>query len=207
MTKGLILKPTQSYSFSSYYDMAFEPEDILAEFDYGLSRAALQLPHAGGELASIATLKADFQRRLPYVSLTSEMARREVLIAPVVLALVDHIHAQLRIEYSIYVSEWLKGSLDYYLHTDQKLLIIEAKKADLSRGFTQLAVELIALDQWTENESTILYGAVTTGDIWQFGQLNRRSKQIVQDLNLYRVPADLEVLFQTLMGVLDSRTL
>ena len=40
----------------------------------------------------------------------------------------------------------LKGSLDYYLYSVGKLLVIEAKNADLAKGFTQLAVELIALD-------------------------------------------------------------
>lgn len=102
------------------------------------------------------------------------------------------------------VSQQLKGSLDYYLHAQQNLLIIEAKNADLSRGFTQLAVELIALQQWTQGEPEILYGAVSTGDVWQFGLLHQDGKKIQQDLNLYRVPADLEELFQILVGILTS---
>lgn len=136
--------------------------------------------------------------------LTSEAARREVLISPLVLALIDCTQAQLRIEYSVNVSQQLKGSLDYYLHAQQNLLIIEAKNADLSRGFTQLAVELIALQQWTQGEPEILYGAVSTGDVWQFGLLHQDGKKIQQDLNLYRVPADLEELFQILVGILTS---
>lgn len=63
-----------------------------------------------------------------------------------------------------------------------KLLVIEAKNADLAKGFTQLAVELIALDKWTDNEQPILQGAVSTGDIWQFGILHRAQKQIQQGL-------------------------
>jgi hypothetical protein len=35
------------------------------------------------------------------------------------------------------------------LHAAGKLLVVEAKNADLARGFTQLAVELIAIDVWT----------------------------------------------------------
>lgn len=46
------------------------------------------------------------------------------------------------------VNEQLKSTLDYYLQSqDQELLVIEAKNADMQRGFTQLAVELIAVDQ------------------------------------------------------------
>jgi hypothetical protein len=43
---------------------------------------------------------------------------------------------------------------------------------------------------------------VTTGDIWKFGLLNRTEKHIIQDLNLYRVPADLEDLLRILIGIL-----
>ncbi|MBC6475220.1 MAG: hypothetical protein GDA48_22385 [Hormoscilla sp. GM102CHS1] len=57
--------------------------------------------------------------------------------------------AQLRIEYPLKVNDRLKGDLDYYLYTRSIILVVEAKNADLSRGFTQLAMELIALDIWT----------------------------------------------------------
>lgn len=60
----------------------------------------------------------------------------------------------------------------------------------------QLAVELIALDQWTDSPSDHLYGAVSTGEIWRFGILERTAKRITQDLNLFRVPADLEELLR-----------
>jgi hypothetical protein len=166
MTKASILEAGKSYTFCNYFEMAYEPDDILAEFDVTLERRSLTLPKASGNFDQIAALKNSLQSRLPYVSLTSEAARREILIAPIVLTLIDYTQAQLRIEYSINVSEQLKGALDYYLHTQHSLLVIEAKNADLARGFTQLAVELIALDQWTTSVEPLLYGAVSTGDVW-----------------------------------------
>lgn len=202
MSKASILEPGKSYTFRNYFEMAYEPDDILAEFGVSLQRSALTLPRSDIELSQFSDLKSSIQRRLPYVSLTSEAARREVLIAPVVLALIDYTQAQLRIEYAINISEQLKGSLDYYLQTQHNLLVIEAKNADLARGFTQLAVELIAIDQWIESNDPILYGAVSTGDIWQFGLFNRNERRIEQDLNLYRVPADLEELFRILIAIL-----
>jgi hypothetical protein len=45
------------------------------------------------------------------------------------------------------VNEFLRGNLDYYLQGAHNIVVIEAKQADLTKGFTQLAVELIALDQ------------------------------------------------------------
>ncbi|MBE9127234.1 MULTISPECIES: hypothetical protein [unclassified Coleofasciculus] len=83
------------------------------------------------------------------------------------------------------------------------MLVIEAKNADLQRGFTQLAVELIAVEQAELGESQRLYGAVSIGNIWQFSVLYSQNKQIVQDINLYRVPADLAELLQVVVGILE----
>ncbi|USR89540.1 hypothetical protein NEA10_11645 [Phormidium yuhuli AB48] len=50
------------------------------------------------------------------------------------------------------------------------------------------------------------YGVVSTGDIWQFGRLNCQQHQVEQDLNLYRVPADLEQLFPILIAILAGNS-
>ncbi|MBD0347412.1 MAG: hypothetical protein ICV63_21850 [Coleofasciculus sp. Co-bin14] len=203
MTKTPILQPGQSYTFRSYFEMPFEPDDILAEFGYSLKRSLLNLPQSTTELDRLTSLKSRIEESLPYVSLTSEAARRELLIAPILLDVIHYTRAQLRIEYPLTVTNQLKGSLDYYLYADHKLLVVEAKNADLARGFTQLAVELIALNEWSDSDTPILQGAVSTGDVWQFGLLNRQDKQITQDLNLYRVPADLEELLRILVASLE----
>jgi hypothetical protein len=62
---------------------------------------------------------------------------------------------------------------------------------------------LIAIDVWTDSQEPNLQGAVSTGDIWQFALLNRESKQITQDLNLYRVPADIDDLLRILVAILS----
>jgi hypothetical protein len=71
---------------------------------------------------------------------------------------------------------------------------------DLSRGFTQLAGELIALAQIADQD--ILYGAVTIGAVWCFGLLEGCDRKITQDITLYRVPDDLARLLQILTGIL-----
>ena len=176
---------------------------ILDELGCTLERSRLYLAPFAGEL-DYSSLERRIEQSLTHVDLTSEAARREVLIAPVLLELCNYTHAKLKIEYPIAVSEQLRGTLDYYVQSKNGLLVVEAKHADLSRGFTQLAVELIALDQWTTLETPTLYGAVTTGDIWKFGLFHRTQRQIVQDINLYRVPADLDNLMRILIGVLST---
>lgn len=204
MTRPAILQPGQSYTFRQYFEMAFEPEDILAEFGYTLERSLLSLPQSTASLDRLNNLKTRIQESLPYISLTSEAARRELLIAPLLIDVVHYTRAQLRLEYPLTVTEQLKGSLDYYLYSVGKLLVIEAKNADLAKGFTQLAVELIALDKWIDSEQPMLQGAVSTGDIWQFGILHRDQKNIQQGLTLYRVPDDLESLMRILIKILES---
>jgi hypothetical protein len=73
-----------------------------------------------------------------------------------------------------------------------------------------LVAELAAVDQW-ERSPTVetmshLFGAVTTGSIWQFGTLDRQTKQITQILNLYRVPEDIEELLRILIRAVMPST-
>ncbi len=202
MPKRSILQEGQSYTFRSYFEMVYEPDEILAEFGYSLIKSRLSLPQTTRQLERLLELQQRIERTLPLVSLTSEMARRETLVAPVLLEVAAYCSCPLKIEYPLIVSNWLKGNLDYLLRSTHNLLVVEAKNDDLTRGFTQLAVELIALSQAEEQE--ILYGAVTIGDVWQFGLLDRNQQRITQDLTLYRVPDDLEVLMRALVGSIEG---
>jgi hypothetical protein len=203
MPRSAIIQPDQSYTFSDYFKLNFAPQDILAYFNVSLERRSLNLPQHSGTLDRLIDLKARIEESLPRLSLTSEMARREFLIAPVLTDLLHYTQAKLDVEYPVAVSHQLKGSLDYLLQNQQTFLVIEAKNEDLERGFVQLAIELIALDQWIDSDQPILHGAISTGNIWQFGQFDRRSRQVTQDLDLYRVPADLEPLLQILIKILE----
>ena len=203
MPRASIIQPDQSYTFADYFKLNFAPQDILAYFGVTLQRQSLSLERYEGALDRLTDLKNRITESLPRLSLTSEMARREFLIAPVLMDVLHYTQATLNVEYPVSVNNQLKGSLDYLLQNHQIFLVIEAKKEDLERGFLQLAIELIALDQWIESDQPILYGAISTGNIWQFGQFHRSSRQVIQDLNLYRVPADLEDLLRTLVCFLQ----
>lgn len=204
MSRKPLLDPNRSYTFSNYFDLNADVFDLLAEFGYSLTRSKQLLPQFLGSLEQVEILKERIDAILPYVDLVNETARREIFIAPIVSELVRITHARLSIEYPLQVTPQLQGSLDYYLRTQTHLLVIEAKQADLIRGFTQLAMEMIALDQWTDSNQLEILGAVTTGNIWQFGLLHRNSKQIDQGLNLYRVTEDIEAVIRILLAALKS---
>jgi hypothetical protein len=197
-----ILKPDETYTFRKYFELRFAPADILQELGVNLTRGRIDWPVSNNQISRLIDLQERLEEAMQRVSLTSEAARREVLIAPILLEVAHITESKINIEYPIEINQFLRGDLDYYLQSQHQVLVVEAKHADLTRGFTQLAVELIALDQWVEGDEPILYGAVTTGDIWQFGSFQRENKLITQDLMLYRVPTDLEILMQILVGIL-----
>jgi hypothetical protein len=202
MIKRKILQEGLEYTFRSYFELPYEADEILAEFDYSLSKGRLSLPKTSRQLDRSIDLKEKIEDILPLVSLSNETARRESLVSPVLLDIVRYCRCQLRFEYPLNVNSWLKGNLDYLVQSNQELLIIEAKNDDMTRGFTQLAVELIAMSH--VEDQNLFYGAVTMGNVWQFGKLDRTQQTIFQDLNLFRVPDDLEDLVKVIVGILDG---
>ncbi|MBH8577047.1 hypothetical protein I8752_29505 [Nostocaceae cyanobacterium CENA369] len=204
MSRPRIIQPGQSYTFSKYFELPFSPEDILVELGRTYEREQLQLPKVEIIPNRVEELQRVIERNLRRVKLLSEDARKQAIIAPILLEVCEIAQTQLNIEYPINVSDQLKGSLDYYIDKGQSLLVIEAKQADLSRGFIQLAVELIALDQWINSDNPILYGAVTTGEDWRFATYSRQEKRITEDFKLYRVPEELTLLIKILVGILTN---
>jgi hypothetical protein len=190
------------YTFSNYFEMGIIASDLAKEFGYHLQKQQLELPEYKGSLDKLVELQQRISEILPYLDSENETARREFMIAPIIAELVHYSKARIRVEYSLKLSDQLQGVIDYHLQTQETIVIIEAKQADVSRGFTQLTAELIALDQWIESPQSKILGAVTTGNIWQFGILERSKKLIQQGLNLYRVPEDLDQVFRILLHFL-----
>lgn len=180
MNRPRILKTAQPLTFSQYFDLPFALEDILAEFDCRLVR--------------------QINRNRKHIELVNESARREALIAPILFEVADLTDSRIYMEYSMAVSEHLRGTVDYYI-ASHNVVVVEAKQSDLVRSFTQLAIELIALDGWVQSDAPILYGIVTTGEDWRFGLFDRRERCIQQDPKRYLVPEELTLLLEILVGI------
>ena len=201
-----VLKSEESYTFSKYFELPFDIEDILADLGCSMKRIELPLPLYEKSLEGLEQVQAQIQDGIRYVGITSEQARREFLIAPIIREVCRTTQQRVRVEYPVAVSQWLKGTFDYYFQA-QNLLVIEAKRENLDNGLTQLATELIALDQWSESASPVLYGTVTTGQDWRFGIYRRQERQFVADFKLYRVPEETDTLLKVLIGILQSSDL
>ena len=198
-----VLDRDRSYTFSKIFELKIHPRDLAGDLGYSFQRQWLKLPQYEGELDRLEQVRSRIEEILPYVDLTNETTRRELLISPIVVELIHYTRSEVRIEYPIKVTEQLQGSLDYLLETECNLVVIEAKQEDLTNGFTQLMAELIALAQWQEESpQTQFIGAVTTGKIWEFGRLDRAKKHIDRGLESYRVPEDIESVLRILVQAL-----
>ncbi|MFP4123632.1 MAG: hypothetical protein ACLFWI_22090 [Coleofasciculus sp.] len=202
MSKPKILQEGTSYSFRSYFELPNDTDEILAEFGYKFERQRLHLPKITREIEYLSELQQQLEDTIPYVTLSSETAKREILIAPVLARVAVMCRRLLRIEYPLKVNEQLQGNLDYFIESEMGLIVIEAKRDDLTRGFTQLAVELIALAMLQESPQ-VLYGVVTIGELWVFGKLERSTLTIIRDIGSYTLPDDLRELVKILGGILE----
>ncbi|WP_394794468.1 hypothetical protein [Armatimonas sp.] len=154
--------------------------------------AATQLPYASNLPAWIVPFQEELLQNTRVLNLQNRSARRQGLTAPLLLRLARHLNLRLSIEDS------------YLLEGASPLFVVAANHADISRDFSQLAAELIALEQWTDSNTNTLYGAVSFGNLWQFAVLSRDTKHITQDLGQYRSPEDITDIFQILLGILNG---
>lgn len=141
MARVAAIAADQSYTFSDYFNLNADIEDILGYFGYRVRSQILPLPQSDRPLSRLSDLAQRLSESLTHIGLTSEAARREFLIV---------------------------------------------------------------LDRWSPTDNAEFYGAVTMGNIWQFGKLQREEQKIIQGLNLYRVPEDLELLMRNLIGILEA---
>lgn len=192
-------------TFSDYFKLTTSPDEIAQMLGCHYQRQHLMLPTAQVELQQIDTLEHRLRQNLMRVGMHNETARREFLIAPLLSHLLDYSDAKVTVERTIYVNNQLQGALDYFLEANQGFVVIEAKQGDLQRGFHQLMAELSALDQHpSTRRSDAMYGAVTIGDVWQFGHFDRQTKVITQDIELYTIPADVTQLLRILLGIVTG---
>lgn len=207
MMSKSIFTQDKRYSFSDYFNMSNPAEEIIAELGYRLDFEAIHFSLAKDiNQNTVDKLKNFYYKLLPKITVNSEIAKREFMIAPLLHEVILDIDAKLNIEYPIDINDKLNGVIDYLIRSQQELIVIEAKKGDLDRGFNQLAAELIALDAYEDNDTPeILYGAITIGEVWRFCILKRQEKIIIKDINLFRFPQDTKEILAVLFGILAKR--
>lgn len=113
----------------------------------------------------------------------SDGSRCEVVIFPI-LREVYKDYAEnygLWVKKSITYDETLSGTPDYLIATRSELgmtvvgtplvVLVEAKKNDFEQGWGQCLAELVAAQKINDDSDFPVYGIVTDGKLWEFGQL------------------------------------
>ena len=77
MAHAKILQPDKSYTFSRFFEMTVDAEELLAEFGYGLSKAKLVLPQRSTDI-DVAGLQAQGdEQALAVASMVRQAIRRQ----------------------------------------------------------------------------------------------------------------------------------
>lgn len=139
-------------------------------------------------------LKETLAYNVPYaLGSNTEKSRSEMIIAPILLELTRQFENQISlfsgIDFTVEAERGLNGNCDFIISHSPELLIVsapvvvvvEAKKEDIKGGLGQCIAEMVASRLFNEREGnnvSVIYGAVTTGEIWKFLKLEAQTIRI-----------------------------
>ncbi len=161
------------------------------------------------------SLKETLSYNIPIaLASNTEKARSEMIIAPILLELTRLSHRQVSlfsgVDFTVEPERGLNGSCDFLLTRSPDLLIVtapaiavvEAKKENIKGGLGQCIAEMVAAQIFNQREKAIVpivYGVVTTGEIWRFLHLEGAIAQVdVAEYFLNDVGKILGILSQSL---------
>ena len=153
------------------------------------------------------------QRHLDVFS--SEAARCEIVIFPVIREVYKHYYDKVSfwVQKPLIYSEKLSGVPDYLISKRSSLgktmlehpllVVVEAKKNDFEQGWGQCLAELVAIARLNDEFRQPIYGIVTDGKLWEFGQL--MAQTFTKNIDSFTV-TELSGLMGALKFVMDKVT-
>jgi hypothetical protein len=132
-------------------------------------------------------LEAFLKRNLPLViGKGTEKARSELLIAPILVEVREILEQRIAVfsgvAFNVDKKQGLHGFCDFLISQDPLLIevqapvvmLVEAKREDLSGGIAQCVAEMVAAQQFNQKRGQVqqkIFGAVTSGTDWRFLEL------------------------------------
>lgn len=120
------------------------------------------------------------------LALSTEKARSELIIAPVLVEVRKLAQRQISlfsgVDFSVDTAQGLTGVCDFLIAQSREqffvrapvVVIVEAKNENFKVGMGQCSATMVAAQYFNAREGTgltTMYGAVTTGNVWKFLQL------------------------------------
>ncbi|MEW6492948.1 MAG: hypothetical protein AB1589_10635 [Cyanobacteriota bacterium] len=190
----------------------FNLEQISSDFD-------LEIEENVELFADIQEVKLDefflkyLHNNIPLaVAISTEKAKSEMIIAPILIELRRMLNNQISlfsgVEFNVDSTRGLNGFCDFLISRSRQqsfikspvVAIVEAKNDNIKSGYAQCMAEMIAAKIFNEREDKEfenIFGVVTNGNQWKFLKLNE--DVIYIDLNDYYIISP-----EKIMGILIS---
>ncbi len=127
------------------------------------------------------------------LAISTEKARPEMIVTPILIEVRRQLQSKFSlfsgVEFTVDSQKGLNGFCDFIISGSSEqffvsapvMMLVEAKNDDIKSGLGQCVAEMYAAQLFNEQEGNqieTVYGAVTTGSIWQFLQLSGNSISI-----------------------------
>lgn len=134
------------------------------------------------------------------LAVNTEKAKSELIISPILVEIRKKVHKQISlfsgIELNVEEEKGLRGICDFIISLSPEqffleaplVTIVEAKKDNVTEGLPQCIAEMKAAQLFNDRRKNIipiLYGVVTTGNLWKFLKLD--GQQVSIDLDEYHI--------------------
>jgi hypothetical protein len=190
--------------FLSHFPAGSSEEEVSRLLGYGFAVAPLALPLDTGTIDWVAKFQHPFEYLPGRVDLSKDRARREFLVAPVLIEVILACRTRVRSDVFVEVGDRFRGTFNHLLEGRDELFVVAARGGDMRRGSSELTAALAAMDNWTETGVARLYGAATNGSVWRFGTLDRAARQITLDARPIVLPDEMERLARVLVGIVNA---
>ncbi len=146
------------------------------------------------------------------LAVNTEKAKSELIISPILVEIRKRVHKRISlfsgIELNVEEEKGLRGICDFIISLSPEqffleaplVTIVEAKRDNVTEGLPQCIAEMKAAQLFNDRRKNIipiLYGVVTTGNLWKF--LKLEGQQVSIDLDEYHVKE-----LNKIMGILLS---
>jgi hypothetical protein len=152
------------------------------------------------------------------LAIHTEKARSEMIIAPILIELRKIVKHKISLfsgtDLSVDIEQGLNGVCDFIISKSPEqlfvkfpiLIIVEAKNENIKAGLPQCLAAMIAAQLFNKRANKTartIYGAVTTGNVWRFLQLQGSTAGI--DIDEYYISAPGKLL-GILLYMIDNET-
>ena len=158
-------------------------------------------------------LTAVLERNVPLAfAIGTEKAKSELIVAFILVELREHLEQRISffsgIEFNVDAENGLTGVCDFLVSLSPKqfyleapaLILVEAKRDDLTAGLGQCVAEMVAAQRFNAergNDIACIYGTITSGIDWLF--LKLEGKQLYIDMSAYHISQ-----CDKILGILSS---